>query len=50
MEVKRTVRQKGAGFRDEIWDFGADLKDCRYYIHEQKLIKKQWKSVKKYWK
>lgn len=52
MEVKlnNTSNKTGKMTREKVYDFGSDLKDCRYYVHEEKYYKGEWITIKKYWR
>ena len=47
--MKPIINQTG-DYREKVYDFGADLTDCRYLVHEQKLKDGEWITIKKYWK
>ena len=47
---KPEIVEHGPYHRDKIYDFGADLPDCRYYVHEQVNKNGEWKTIKKYWR
>jgi len=48
-KMELTIETMG-NYQDKVYDFGSDLKDCRFYVHEQKYINGEWITIRKYWK
>lgn len=47
--MEPTIKTMG-NYREKLYDFGDDLKDCRYYVHEEKLINGEWITINKRWR
>ena len=48
--MKPIINTLGEDCREKVYDFGDDLADCRYYVHEECFKDGEWITFNKYWR
>ena len=48
--INNTSNKTGKMTREKVYDFGEELLEYRYLVHEEKYYKGEWVTIRKHWR